>query len=47
MRISMLDTATKKSQQIEASFSKYVSKAVVSELVNNENLAVLGGKNDR
>ncbi len=44
MRISMLDTATKKSQQIEASFSKYVSKAVVSELVNNENLAVLGGK---
>ncbi len=44
MRISQLDTATKKSQQIEASFSKYVSKAVVSELVNNENLAVLGGK---
>lgn len=44
MRISMLDTAHKKSQQIEASFSKYVSKAVVNELVNNENAAVLGGK---
>ncbi|HPT48489.1 MAG TPA: adenylate/guanylate cyclase domain-containing protein [Candidatus Rifleibacterium sp.] len=44
MRISQLDTATRKSQQIEASFSKYVSKAIVSELVKNENLAVLGGK---
>lgn len=44
MRITQLDTANRKSQNIEASFSKYVSKAVVNELVNNENLAVLGGK---
>lgn len=44
MRISMLDSAQKKSRQIEASFSKYVSAAVVSELVDNENLATLGGK---
>lgn len=43
-RLDQIDTATKKSEQIEASFSKYVSKAVVSELVNNENLAILGGK---
>ncbi|MDD3146949.1 MAG: adenylate/guanylate cyclase domain-containing protein [Candidatus Riflebacteria bacterium] len=44
MRITQLDTANKKSESIEASFSKYVSRAVVKELVNNENLAVLGGK---
>lgn len=44
MHINMLDGAQKKSQDIEASFSKYVSKAVIDELTNSKNLAVLGGK---
>lgn len=44
MRITQLDSAQKKAQQIEKSFGKYVSPAIVKELVADENLAVLGGK---
>lgn len=44
MRINQLDSAQKKVQQIEQSFGKYVSPAIVKELVADENLAVLGGK---
>lgn len=43
-RISQLDTANKKAQQIEASFGKYVSPTIVKELVQGESLAELGGK---
>jgi class 3 adenylate cyclase len=44
MRINLLDSANRKAQQIEKSFGKYVSPTIVKELVDNENLAVLGGK---
>jgi class 3 adenylate cyclase len=43
-RKKMLDNAEKKSEVIKNAFGKYVSKSVVNELINNKEIAMLGGK---
>jgi class 3 adenylate cyclase len=43
-RKKMLDSAEKKSEMIRNAFGKYVSDSIVDELINNREMAGLGGK---
>lgn len=43
-RKKMLDSAEKQSETIRSAFGKYVSDAVVDQLMNNREIATLGGK---
>ncbi len=44
LKVKLLDTANQEKNQIQTAFGKYVSSSVVEELVNSNDMAVLGGK---